>query len=105
VQQEVKASCLGSKLELCELDIDTITREVTFRGKCVRLGTINFNVLVSLARRAGTVVPRALVLEESGSQGARPVRDGLDVHIGRLCKKFGKDRIWTLKGSGWEFVP
>ena len=98
------------------IEVEVAARAVRVDGGEVELTGIEFDILVTLLRRAGRVVPRAALLAEAGRDevvGERTV----DVHISKLRKKLssggragragedleseGGPRIRTIRGVGY----
>ncbi len=93
--------------EVGPLRIDTEGRSVTVTGRNVELTRVEFELLLSLARRPGAAVERAWladnVLDRDGEGGERT----LDVHVSRLRKKLGESakQIATVWGVGYRLLP
>jgi DNA-binding response OmpR family regulator len=95
------------RLAAAGIAANTGSREVTVDGTRVELTAIEFDVLVTLLRRAGRVVPRAALLELSGRADATVGERTIDVHVSRLRRKLGDDRgkrIQTVRGVGYVLV-
>jgi DNA-binding response OmpR family regulator len=93
------------KLELGDVTVDTLAREVTVGGEAVELTGKEFDLLAYLLENAGIVVSRDQLLEEvwgmSYAGGTRTV----DVHIAQLRRKLGRpDAIRTFRGSGYKAI-
>jgi DNA-binding response OmpR family regulator len=76
-------------------------------GARVELTALEYDLLVTLVRRAGRVVPRAALLELSGRSDATVGERTVDVHISRLRKKLGDEggqRIQTVRGVGYVLI-
>jgi DNA-binding response OmpR family regulator len=95
-------------LEFNDLAIDRGRREVTLRGTPLQLKPKEYDLLLFLARHAGTVLSRDLILERVWGWdyvgGSRTV----DVHIRWLREKVEPDpanpvRIITMRGVGYRF--
>lgn len=94
----------GSRLEFGELAIDLAAHSATTAGAPLELTALEFNLLVSLAKREGQAVSRSalaeLVLDPERSNSERT----LDVHVSRLRKKLGAHaQIETVWGIGYRF--
>jgi DNA-binding response OmpR family regulator len=92
-------------LELGDLTLDAGARRV-WRGEVeVRLTPTEFDLLVCLAARPGTVVSRDQLMAEvwdwPGASGTRTV----DSHVKGLRAKIGGDLIRTVHGVGYAFEP
>jgi DNA-binding response OmpR family regulator len=94
-------------VRLGPLEIDRAARKVTVDGAAVHLTPIEYELLDSLARTPGTVLTRAVLLEQvwdwAGGSGTRVV----DSHIKALRRKLGADLIRTVHSVGYslEITP
>ena len=88
-------------LRLADLEIDTGARRVRRGGEPVHLTPTEFDLLVCLLQRPGSVLTRErLLLEVWGyrdGSGARTV----DSHVRALRRKLGDDVIRTVHGVGY----
>lgn len=84
------------------LTVDKARRRVRAEGAEVHLTPIEFDLLLSLARRPGQVVSRQRLLAEvwdwADASGTRTV----DSHVKALRKKIGAERIRTVHGVGYS---
>ena len=84
------------------LTVDRARRRVRADGAEVHLTPIEFDLLLSLARRPGQVVSRQALLAEvwdwADASGTRTV----DSHVKALRKKIGAERIRTVHGVGYS---
>jgi DNA-binding response OmpR family regulator len=100
------SAALGETLTVGPLSIDVPGRVVRQGGETVDITGLAFDILVALARRAGRVVSRELLLQEVG-RGQTVVGDRtVDVHISHLRQKLGDDPreprlIKTVRGAGY----
>jgi DNA-binding response OmpR family regulator len=95
-------------LEFGDLTIDRGRREVMLKGTPLQLKPKEYDLLLFLARHAGTVLSRDLILERvwgwDFAGGSRTV----DVHVRWLREKVEPDpaspvRIITVRGVGYRF--
>jgi len=91
-----------------ELMIDEPTRSVELRGEPVRLTTIEFDLLLTLAREPGVVFPRQRLLDRVWGMDYVGDDHVVDVHLGNLRRKLGDDAarpafIETVRGAGYRF--
>jgi len=107
VLRRAQPSAVDERLAAAGIAANTGSREVTVDGAHIELTAIEFDLLVTLLRRAGRVVPRAALLELSGRADATVGERTVDVHISRLRKKLGDDggaKIQTVRGVGYVLV-
>jgi len=92
-------------IEIGDLVVDLRTRTATFAASPLSLRTLEFELLAELARNAGHVVKRSLLLDRvwgiSFAGGTRTV----DVHVAQLRKKLGRpELIQTVRGIGYRLL-
>jgi DNA-binding response OmpR family regulator len=100
---------LGDALGLGNLQLDTVSREVTIGGRPQSLSPRETAVLEILLRRAGRVVPKKLVEDHlfglSGDVGS----NAIEVYVHRLRKQLteaGADlEVHTIRGVGYLVAP
>ncbi len=84
--------------------LEVETRAVHVGGQLVELTGLEFDLLHSLLRRAGQVVPRASLLAQAGRTDVTVSDRTVDVHISHLRKNLGDDPprlIRTVRGVGY----
>lgn len=86
------------------LALDPATRQVTLDGKPVELPQREYSLLQTLMENCGRAMTRAQL--EASLYGWRdePDSNALEVHIHHLRKKFGAERIRTLRGVGYMLM-
>ena len=99
----------GSKLEFEGLSIDTETRSVDVDGELVDLTSMEFELLLILARRHGKKLSRDDILSELRGIDAAILTRSVDIMISRLRGKLGDSVkpprfIQTIWGRGYSFV-
>jgi DNA-binding response OmpR family regulator len=91
----------GGTLRAGPLEIDPRARRVRRDGEEVHLTPTEFELLGCLARNQGTVLTRAVLLEQvwdwADASGTRAV----DSHVKALRRKLGADLIRTVHGVGY----
>ena len=89
-----------------DLEIDLLARKVSRAGRAIALGGREFNLLEYLARNAGQVVTRTMMLEKIWNYHFDPGSNVVDVHIGRLRRKledgFAAPLLHTVRGAGYR---
>ena len=98
-----------TRLAVGDLEIDLLSRQVTRAGRAIPLAGREFNVLEYLARNAGQVVTRTMMLEKIWNYHFDPGSNVVDVHIGRLRRKleegFAAPILHTVRGAGYRLSP
>jgi DNA-binding response OmpR family regulator len=97
-------------LNFSGLSIDLLRREVTVGTRVVALTSIEFKLLLSLAKQPGKPLSRDDLSEAVQLGGYQPQERTVDVQIARLRRKLreaspGAEWIDTLRGEGYVFVP
>jgi DNA-binding response OmpR family regulator len=93
-------------VDIGNLRIDLDARQVHVAGAPVDLTRAEFAIVATLARRPGSAVSRASLVD----QGLDPARDGdertLDVHVSRIRRKLGEAgaHIATVWGVGYRLT-
>lgn len=107
-----RAESTGSgtgKLEFEGLAIDTDTRSVKVDGKPVELTSMEYELLLILARRHGRKLSRDDILSELRGIDAAILTRSVDIMVSRLRQKLGDQVkpprfIQTVWGRGYSFV-
>ncbi|MDO5693490.1 MAG: response regulator transcription factor [Pseudomonadota bacterium] len=91
------------------LEIDRDAREVTVGGQPVDLTSYQFDLLVTLAERAGRVLTRDQIMEAVRGRELEAFDRSIDVHMGRIRAAIEADvkspkRILTVRGVGYVFA-
>jgi DNA-binding response OmpR family regulator len=101
VQARLRRSRLNSTLRIGDLCIALEARTVLVGNEPVALTRVEFDLLAALAKRSGVAVTRdwlnECVLEVDDSD-----QRTLDVHLSRIRKKIGPNRIQTVHGIGYR---
>ena len=103
-----RAAVDARTLSLGELVIDQPTRTVTLRREPVPLTTIEFDLLLTLARDPGVVFPRQRLLDRVWGMDYVGDEHVVDVHLGNIRRKLGDHAsrpafIETVRGAGYRF--
>lgn len=97
-----------TRLSVGDLEIDLLARTVMRGGRQISLGAREFNLLEYLARHAGQVVTRTMMLEKIWNYHFDPGSNVVDVHIGRLRRKledgFDAPILHTVRGAGYRLA-
>ena len=96
-------------LRFGSLEIDRDARSVTISGKPADLTSYQFDLLVTLAERAGRVLSRDQIMEAVRGRELEAFDRSIDVHMGRIRAAIEADaknprRILTVRGVGYVFA-
>lgn len=86
-----------------DLMLDPLTRIVTLAGAPLTLSRQEFRLLHLFLRRTGQVLSQDEILDDLYALDDERERNTVEVLIGRLRRKIGRDRIVTLRGMGYRF--
>ncbi|WAT19176.1 response regulator transcription factor [Aurantiacibacter sp. MUD11] len=92
-----------SVLRAGKLQLDPIGRTVEDDGEPLSLSRREFGLLHLFMRRAGQVLSQAQILEDLYDLDTERELNTVEVLVGRLRRKIGRDRITTLRGMGYRF--
>lgn len=109
VLRRTHPDAVSAQLVVGDIAIDTTAREARKAGQRLELTGVEFDLLVTLARRAGRVISRDALLAQAGREDANVDERAVDVHISHLRRKIGDDarspkRIRTVRGVGYVLV-
>jgi two-component system, OmpR family, response regulator CpxR len=105
ILRRVETKPSGSRVELNGIVLDPGSRAVFKNGELVPTTTLEFDILESLMRSAGSVVSRDALMEKMYNRKATPFDRSIDMHVSHLRKKLEDDRtlIKTVRGIGYQF--
>lgn len=93
-------------LQLGDLEMNLITREVKRKGRVIALQNREFRLLEYLMRRPGQVVTRTMLLEGVWDFHFNPQTNLIDAQMSKLRQKidkgFEKAMIQTIRGAGYK---
>ncbi len=109
LRRSTSSSPAGTKLEFDGLTIDTETRAVIVDGNSVDLTSMEFELLLILARRRGKKLSRDEILSELRGIDAAILTRSVDIMVSRLRNKLGDSVkpprfIQTIWGRGYSFI-
>jgi two-component system OmpR family response regulator len=106
VRRGAAADPIVTKLQVGDLEMDLLAREVTRESKPIDLQPREFRLLEYLMRHAGHVVTRTMLLESVWDYHFDPQTNVIDVHISRLRAKidkgFARPMLHTVRGAGYS---
>ena len=95
----------AARLEVADLTLDLLSREVVRNGQRIPLQPREFKLLEFLIRHSGQVVTRTMLLEHVWDYHFDPQTNVIDVHVSRLRAKIDKDfdspLLHTVRGAGY----
>ncbi|MEW5773261.1 MAG: response regulator transcription factor [Thermodesulfobacteriota bacterium] len=98
---------LAQRLQVGDLDLDILSRQVSRGGRPIDLTAREFDLLAYLMRHQGRVVSREMLARDVWKETARatPLDNVIDVHMARLRRKVDHDvskkLIHTIRGIGF----
>ncbi len=102
------AATVTTRLVVGDLHLDLASRRVTRQGRVIPLGAREFSLLEYMARNAGQVVTRTMMLEKIWNYHFDPGSNVVDVHIARLRRKiedgFDTPLLHTVRGAGYRLA-
>ena len=92
-------------LEAAGVTLDPASRRVEADGEVVQLSRREFLVLEQLLRSHPAVVSRESLLDDVWGVPDDRSTNVVEVYIGYLRRKLGRDRIETVRGAGYRMRP
>ena len=86
------------------LTLDPARRRVTLDGTDVALTTREYGLLQYLMRRAGDVVSKTELLDHVWDANEETAPSAVEVYVGYLRRKLGRERLETVRGVGYRLV-
>jgi DNA-binding response OmpR family regulator len=94
-----------SVLRWGSLEMDLLARGVSVEGRRVELSAREFELLEALLREPSATHTRESLLADVWGLTFDPRSNLVDVYVRYLRRKLGRDRIETVKGSGYRLAP
>ena len=103
------ATPASAAMRFGSLEIDRDARRVSVQGAPCELTSYQFDLLVTLAERAGRVLTREQIMEAVRGRELEAFDRSIDVHMGRIRQAIETDaknpqRILTVRGVGYVFA-
>ena len=89
-------------LRVGDTELDLRTRRITVDGQVVGLSAREFGLAEMFFRHPGQVLSREQLLSRVWGYDFDPGSNVVDVYVGYLRKKLGKERIVNLRGMGYR---
>jgi DNA-binding response OmpR family regulator len=86
------------------IELDLRTRQAAVDGVAVELTAREFTLLETLLRHPGQVLSREQLLSHVWGYDYDPGSNVVDVYVGYLRRKLGRDRIATVRGMGYRIA-
>lgn len=93
-----------SELECGPVRVDTRTSRVTVNGTAVKLTSLEYRLLEYLIHHQGRIISRTELVEHLYDQDFDRDSNTIEVFVGRLRRKLGKDMIETVRGLGYRLA-
>jgi two-component system, OmpR family, copper resistance phosphate regulon response regulator CusR len=104
VQLRGERSAEATMLRAGDLTLDLRTRQVVVDGKAVDLSAREFALAEVFFRHAGQVLSREQLLSLVWGYDFDPGSNVVDVYVGYLRRKVGRDRIVSVRGMGYRLA-
>lgn len=93
-----------SVLSVGQLALDPATRRVTRDGTEISLTVREYALLEYLMRRPGEVVSKTELLDHVWDASLQTAPNAVEVYIGYLRRKLGRDCLETVRGAGYRML-
>jgi two-component system, OmpR family, response regulator len=88
-----------------DIELDPARRRVTVAGAEVSLTAREFTLLEYLLRHAGEVVSKIELLNHVWDAALDTAPNAVEVYVGYLRRKIGRERLETVRGAGYRLAP
>jgi two-component system OmpR family response regulator len=86
-----------------DIELSPSAGTVTVSGNPVELTAQEFRILTYFMHRQGRVISQSQLLDHLYSMDTERDPNTIEVYVGRLRRKLGRDSIKTLRGLGYRF--
>lgn len=93
-----------SELECGSVRVDTKSSRVTVNGRAIKLTSLEYRLLAYMMHHQGRVISRTELVEHLYDQDFDRDSNTIEVFVGRLRRKLGKDVIETVRGLGYRLT-
>ncbi len=94
-----------SVLQVGDLTLDPARRRVAHAGDEITLTAREYALLEYLMRRPGEVVSKTELLDHVWDASIDTAPNAVEVYVGYLRRKLGRDRLETVRGAGYRLRP
>src|SRR5206468_4865164 len=91
-------------LRVGDLELDPARRALTRAGEPVTLTAREYALLEYLMRRRGQVVSKIELLDHVWDAAADTAPNVVEVYVGYLRRKLGRDALQTVRGAGYRLT-
>jgi two-component system response regulator QseB len=91
----------AARIRIGDLEIDTATRRVRWKGREVGLSAREYAVLEALAQRPGALLSRAQLEDRLYGWDEEIASNAVEVHVHALRRKLDPSLIRTVRGMGY----
>lgn len=109
ITRRTRQGSSSSVLEVRDVRIDLITREVRRGDVVIDLMPTEFKLLEFFLRHPGQVITKTMLLESVWGFHFDPKTNIVETHVSRLRskidKRFGEEFILTVRGAGYKIEP
>jgi two-component system, OmpR family, response regulator len=94
-----------SVLQVGDLTLDPARRRVAHAGEEITLTAREYALLEYLMRRPGEVVSKTELLDHVWDASIDTAPNAVEVYVGYLRRKLGRDSLETVRGAGYRLRP
>lgn len=91
------------KLTAGDIEVDLVSRRVLKGNDEITLTTREFALLETFMRHRGQVLSQSQLMSQVWGLDAPTSSNVVEVYVSYLRRKFGSDRISTVRGAGYRF--
>ncbi|MFU8840654.1 MAG: response regulator transcription factor [Nitriliruptoraceae bacterium] len=95
----------AAALEQGGVRLDLHARIVAVEGRSVDLTAREFALLETFMRHPGQVLSQVQLMDRVWGYDFEPGSNVVEVYVGYLRRKLGRQRIETVRGAGYRFAP
>jgi two-component system, OmpR family, response regulator len=93
----------NSKISAGKIEMDPAARTVWREGELLELTQMEYRLLHLFLLRAGHILAQTEILDHLYPMADERDLNTIEVHVGRLRRKVGKEAITTIRGLGYRF--
>jgi len=95
----------STALQLGGVTLDLRSRTVTVGERRIELTAREFALLETFMRHPGQVLSQVQLMDRVWGYDFEPGSNVVEVYVGYLRRKLGRERIETVRGAGYRFAP